>query len=46
MLFLGSGAVTYFKPDGSVDYVFDAETLIALVEGGVTLDIGGEAAAS
>ena len=46
MLFLGSGAVTYFKPDGSVDYVFDAETLIALVEGGVTLDIGGEAASA
>ena len=46
MLFLGSGAVTYFKPDGAVDYVFDAETLIALVEGGVTLDIGGEAASA
>lgn len=40
MLFLGSGAVTYFKPDGSVDYVFDAESLIGLVEGGSQLNIG------
>ena len=27
MLFLGEGAVTYFKEDGSVDYVFNARTL-------------------
>ncbi len=40
MLFLGSGAVVYFKEDGSVDYVFDAESLIGLAEGAVELDIG------
>ena len=40
MLFIGDGAVTYFKEDKTVDYVFDAETLIALVEGTATLDIG------
>jgi hypothetical protein len=40
MLFLGSGAVTYFKEDKSIDYVFDAESLIRLVEGTIDLDIG------
>ena len=40
MLFIGQGAVTYFKEDKSVDYVFDAETLIALVEGNTEIDIG------
>ncbi len=40
MLFLGSGAVTYFKPDGGIDYVFDAQTLIGLVSGEAHLDIG------
>lgn len=40
MLFIGQGAVTYFKEDKSVDYVFDAESLIALVEGTAELDIG------
>lgn len=42
MLFLGSGAVTYLKDDKSVDYVFDAETLIALAEGAAELDIGNK----
>ena len=42
MLFLGRGAVTYFKEDNqTVDYVFDAETLINLVAGTAKLDIGG-----
>lgn len=42
MLFLGRGAVTYFKDDNkTVDYVFDAETLIELVAGNTKLDIGG-----
>ena len=42
MLFLGRGAVTYFKEDNkTVDYVFDAETLIDLVAGTTKLDIGG-----
>jgi hypothetical protein len=42
MLFLGRGAVTYFKDDNqTVDYVFDAETLIDLVAGTTKLDIGG-----
>ena len=27
MLFLGEGAVTYFKEDGSIDYVFNARSL-------------------
>ena len=40
MLFLGSGAVVYYKEDGSVDYVFDAESLLGLVDGSVALDIG------
>ncbi len=40
MLFLGSGAVTYFKEDGTVDYVFDAESLIGLAQGDTQLDIG------
>jgi hypothetical protein len=40
MLFLGSGAVTYFKEDRSIDYVFDAESLISLTEGELELDIG------
>ena len=40
MLFLGSGAVTYFKEDRSIDYVFDAESLISLAEGDLELDIG------
>ena len=40
MLFIGSGAVTYFKADGSIDYVFDATSLIQLSEGAIELDIG------
>ena len=40
MLFIGNGAVTYFKDDKSVDYVFDAETLINLQKGAAKLDIG------
>jgi hypothetical protein len=40
MLFIGSGAVTYFKDDGSIDYVFDATSLIQLCEGEIVLDIG------
>jgi anti-sigma factor ChrR (cupin superfamily) len=39
MLFLGAGAVTYFKEDSSIDYVFDAESLINLAEGKQGLDI-------
>jgi len=41
MLFLGTGAVTYFKDDKAVDYVFDSETLINLAAGEAKLDIGG-----
>ena len=42
MLFIGRGAVAYFKNDNkSLDYLFDAETLIALARGQVKLDIGG-----
>ncbi|MFT6287248.1 MAG: anti-sigma factor ChrR (cupin superfamily) [Halieaceae bacterium] len=40
MLFLGCGAVTYFKEDRSIDYIFDAESLLSLIEGEVELDIG------
>ena len=40
MLFIGSGAVTYFKEDKSIDYIFDAESLIGLTEGSINLDIG------
>lgn len=40
MLFIGSGAVTYFKEDKSIDYVFDATSLIQLAEGAIELDIG------
>ena len=32
MLFLGEGAVTYFTPEGEVDYVFNAMTLKAAQE--------------
>lgn len=32
MLFLGEGAVTYLKEDGSVDYVFNARTLRKALE--------------
>ena len=32
MLFLGEGAVTYLKEDGSVDYVFNARTLLKALE--------------
>ncbi len=40
LLFLGSGAVAYFKDDKSIDYVFDAESLIGLCDGSTALDIG------
>ena len=40
MLFIGAGAVTYFKEDGSIDYVFDATSLMQLAEGAIELDIG------
>lgn len=40
MLFLGSGAVTYFKTDKTIDYVFGAESLIGLCDGSKALDIG------
>lgn len=40
MLFLGEGAVTYFTPEGDVDYVFNAKSLKAAVEGAASLDIG------
>lgn len=42
MLFIGSGAVTYFNADHSIDYVFDATTLIQLAAGDIALDIGTE----
>jgi hypothetical protein len=40
MLFLGQGAVTYFTPDGDIDYVFNAKSLKAALEGSEALDIG------
>jgi hypothetical protein len=40
MLFIGSGAVTYFKEDKSIDYIFDAESLIELIQGSTELNIG------
>jgi anti-sigma factor ChrR (cupin superfamily) len=40
MLFIGSGAVTYFKEDKSIDYIFDAESLIELIHGSTELNIG------
>ena len=36
MLFLGEGAVTYFTPEGEVDYVFNAMTLKAAQDGAAT----------
>jgi hypothetical protein len=43
MLFLGEGAVTYFTPEGEVDYVFNAMTLKAAQDGAAQLEIGGGA---
>ena len=43
MLFMGEGAVTYLKEDGSVDYVFNAQMLKAALGGDATLDIGDPA---
>ena len=40
MLFLGSGAVSYFKQDMTIDYIFDAQSLAGLRDGTVALDIG------
>ncbi|MDA9941955.1 cupin domain-containing protein [Luminiphilus sp.] len=42
MLFLGEGAVTYFTPEGEIDYVFNAMTLKAAQAGDGQLDIGSE----
>ena len=39
MLFLGEGAVTYFTPEGEVDYVFNAMTLKAAHEGATQIDL-------
>ena len=39
MLFLGEGAVTYFTPEGEVDYVFNAMTLKAAQEGAAQIDL-------
>ena len=39
MLFLGEGAVTYFTPEGDVDYVFNAMTLKAAQEGAAQIDL-------
>ena len=39
MLFLGEGAVTYFTPEGEVDYVFNAMTLKAAQEGATQIDL-------
>ncbi len=42
MLFIGRGAVAYFKDDRkTLDYLFDAQTLIAMARGELELDIGG-----
>jgi len=40
MLFLGEGSVTYFTPEGDIDYVFNAQSLLAAQEGTAQLDIG------
>ena len=42
MLFLGEGAVTYFTPEGDIDYVFNAKSLLAAQEGTAQLDIGSD----
>ena len=39
MLFLGEGAVTYFTPEGEVDYVFNAMTLKAAQGGAAQIDL-------
>jgi anti-sigma factor ChrR (cupin superfamily) len=39
MLFMGEGAVTYFMPEGDIDYVLNAQTLKALTEGAAELDV-------
>ena len=39
MLFLGEGAVTYFTPEGEVDYVFNAMTLKAAQEVATQIDL-------
>lgn len=45
MLFMGQGAVAYFKDDNeTIDFVFDAETLVGLVEGATTFDVAPKAA--
>ena len=42
MLFLGDGAVTYFTPEGEIDYVFNAMSLKAAQEGAAQLNIAGD----
>ena len=42
MLFLGDGAVTYFTPEGKIDYVFNAMSLKAAQEGAAQLNIAGD----
>ena len=39
MLFMGEGAVTYFTPDGGIDYVMNVQTLKAVAEGSAQLDV-------
>ena len=39
MLFMGGGAVTYFTPDGGIDYVMNVQTLKAVAEGSAELDV-------
>ena len=39
MLFMGEGAVTYFTPDGGIDYVMNVQTLKAVTEGTAELDV-------
>jgi hypothetical protein len=39
MLFMGEGAVTYFTPEGNIDYVMNAQTLKAVAEGNAALDV-------
>ncbi len=39
MLFMGEGAVTYFTPDGDIDYVMNVQTLKSVAEGRKQLDV-------
>lgn len=39
MLFMGEGAVTYFTPEGEIDFVLNVQTLKAAAEGTGALDV-------